>query len=140
MYYELLDLSFFIRSLKQPSGDSFNILSHVQFCDNKSTRSSTFRKLKHVTSPNNTHRHFYFNRLVRLWNALPPINIDQSSTPEILWDKFTNNSYPSDHCSYHFNCLAATNMIHSPHYLRPYRADQADSWQISISSIIVNYS
>ena len=110
MYYELLDLSFFIRSLKQPSGDSFNIFSHVQFCDSKSTRSSTFIKLKHVTSPNNTHRHFYFNHLIRLWNALPPINIDQSYDTihtrlrEILWDKFTNNSDPSDHCSYHFNC------------------------------------
>ncbi len=82
MFYELLDISLFICSLKQPDKDCLNILTHVEF-SNYSTGSSTFSKLKHVSTSNSKHNHFYFNRiaLIALWNALPPINIDQSLTP-----------------------------------------------------------
>ena len=48
----------------------FNILNYLKLsaCN---TRSSNI-KLLHTRSSNNTSRHFYFNRLPQLWNALPP--------------------------------------------------------------------
>jgi len=35
--------------------------------------------LKHVLSRTNSARHFYFNRMPRLWNSLPTIDLDQST-------------------------------------------------------------
>ena len=74
--FELNDLMFFIQSLKHPA-DHFNIKHFVSFSQSK-TRSSTHNKLIHIKSPNNSSRHFNFNRLPRLWNSLPPIDLDSS--------------------------------------------------------------
>ena len=77
MQLELYDVMFFIRNLKGPT-DAFNIYDHVTF-HTGSTRSSTHLKLKHVLSRTNSARHFYFNRMPRLWNSLPTIDVDQST-------------------------------------------------------------
>ena len=85
MQLELFDILFFIRCLKDP--DNFSIFSYVDFSEG-STRSSTHFKLKHSLSKSNTTGHFYFNRLPRLWNSLPPINLDLSiSTIKIIFFK-----------------------------------------------------
>ena len=74
--FELFDILLFVKSLKSPD-PSFPVLDYVSFSNN-STRSSTFTKLtpRHLSSSSS--QHSYFNRLVRLWNFLPPINISLS--------------------------------------------------------------
>ena len=76
MQLELFDVMFFIRCLKAPT-DAFNIYDHVTF-HTSSTHSSTHLKLKHVLSRTSCARHFYFNRIPRLWNSLPTFDLDQS--------------------------------------------------------------
>jgi len=71
---DFYDLLFFVKSLKQLS-DHFNILDHVTFSTNR-TRSATAHKFLYNYSSNNKNRNSYFNRLPRLWNALPPINTE----------------------------------------------------------------
>ena len=71
--YELNDIIFFVKSLKSPA-DHFDIRRHVQFAES-STRSGTSFKLVHVKSLQSSYHHFYFNRIVRLWNYLPVIDI-----------------------------------------------------------------
>ena len=73
---ELKDLMFFIKSLKHPSVH-FNIKVFISFSESN-TRSSTYNKLIHTKSPTNSSRRLYFNRLPRLWNSLPPIDLDIS--------------------------------------------------------------
>ena len=75
MIFEINDIIFFIKCLKQPS-KRFNILSFVYFCPSQ-TWSSAYFKLRHSLSRKNYTRHFYFNRLPRLWNSLPYIDIQQ---------------------------------------------------------------
>ena len=78
MQLELYDILFFIRCLKEP-GDSnaFSIQSYVNF-SNTNTRSCTHHKLKHSLSKSYATGHFYFNRVPRLWNSLPYLNLDLS--------------------------------------------------------------
>ena len=79
MQLELYDIMFFIRCLKDPSAsNSFPVESYVHFSSGY-TRSAIHLKLKHSLSKTNTVRHLYFNRLPRLWNALPPINLDHNN-------------------------------------------------------------
>ena len=76
MVYELYDISFFIKCLKQPTA-SFNIMNYIKFSAG-STRSSSFPKLVHPSVKTNKSKCFYFNRLPWLWNSLPPIDLNQS--------------------------------------------------------------
>ena len=74
MYYvELCDLMFFIKNITHPS-ECFKIKDYITF-SNCSTRSSAHYKLRHNQTATSSYRHFYFNRIVRLWNSLPPIDI-----------------------------------------------------------------
>ena len=105
---ELNDLMFFIQSLKHPA-DHFNIKHFVSFSQSN-TRSSTHNKLIHTKSPNISSRHFYFNRLPRLWNSLPPIDLDSSlnsikSTLIVyFWSHFNTYFDSENPCTYHFQC------------------------------------
>ena len=111
MQLEINDIVFFIKSLKEPSS-AFDIRSFVHFCSN-STRSSTHFKLKHASAKRNCVRHFYFNRLPRLWNSLPYIDIDKPlpSIKKILysifWDHFITNFNPDIPCTFHYVCPCA---------------------------------
>ena len=70
MYWlELQDLYFFIKCIKDPP-DNFNILDYVSFSTNN-TRSASSNKLVPNFSYYRSSRHFYFNRIIRLWNKLP---------------------------------------------------------------------
>ena len=109
MYFlEMNDLFFFLRSIKDPP-PNFNILDYVSFCQN-STRSSSFNKLNLVHSSNGVHKFFYFNRLPRLWNSLPPIDLSQSLSSikskirSHLWSHFIKHFDPLNPCSFHFSC------------------------------------
>ncbi len=112
MFYELQDLAFFICSLKQPS-ESFNILDYVKFHHPKKTRSSTFNKLKLSTTISSSK----FNRLVHLWNSLPPIDLDQSYNTihkhikSLFYDHFNITFDQSDYCTFHALPLSMHQML-----------------------------
>ena len=74
MYIFDLYILFFIKSIQNPS-DSFDIRNFVDFY-HLSTRSSTSYKLKPVISSTNRQSNFYFNRLPKLCNALPALNLN----------------------------------------------------------------
>ena len=106
--FDYYDVMFFITSLKYPSID-FNITNFLKFsCSN--TRSSTSNKLCHIFSSNNTLRNFYFNRFPRIWNSLPPINLNQPIATikhlvrSAMWNHFLCNFNPDDPCTFHFKC------------------------------------
>jgi len=71
--YEINDIMFLIKSLKYPT-DNFDIRDHVTFI-RISTRSGTHHKLAHPRVASAIQGHFYFNRIVRLYNHLPAIDI-----------------------------------------------------------------
>ena len=106
--FELKDLMFFIKSLKHPSVH-FNIKDFISFSESN-TRSSTYNKLIHTKSPTNSSRRFYFNRLPRLWNSLPPIDLDislstiKSTLIDYLWTHFNIHFNSEKPCTYHFQC------------------------------------
>ena len=112
MVLEINDILFFIKSLKEPS-DHFDISRFVTFCSGQ-TRSASYVKLKHVlVTTNNSTRNFYFNRLPRLWNSLPRIDMSQPITSiksklyKLFWNHFTTNFDPGNVCSFHYLCPCA---------------------------------
>ena len=69
MYWlELQDLMFLIKCIKDPD-DNCDISNHVKFMSSP-TRASSLKHLQHNISRFSTTRHFYFNRIVPLWNSL----------------------------------------------------------------------
>ena len=111
MQLELNDMMFLLRCLKEPT-EAFRVSSYVNFCST-STRSSSYLKIQHTMSRTNTTRHFYFNRIPRLWNSFPAINLDLSSPSikrrlqQFLWDYFIHNFDSDMPCSYHLTCPCA---------------------------------
>ena len=107
-WFDLQDIMFLIKSFKTPS-DNFDPLSYVSFVSNN-TRSSSSGKLVHKFSKTSFSRHFYFNRVVRLWNSLPRIDLSLSviSIKNIIIEEFWSHFYThfiSDlPCTYHFLC------------------------------------
>ena len=101
-----------VKSLKEPS-DYFDISRYVSFSSGR-TRLSSYLKLSHASAATtNSSRNFYFNRLPRLWNSLPLLDINQW-IPTIktklylhLWSHFTANFDPDVICSYHYLCPCA---------------------------------
>ena len=73
---DFYDILFFIKALKQPS-DHFNIYHHTSFSTNN-TRSASTNKLNPTHTNSNCFRNFYFNRLPRIWNKLPSIDLSLS--------------------------------------------------------------
>ena len=76
MLYELYDILFFIKSLKEPN-TYFNIHNYFTFSSN-CTRSASHHKLVHKLARTNVTKNSYFYRLLHLWNALLPINFNLS--------------------------------------------------------------
>lgn len=105
---DLYDILFFVKSIKNPSA-SFNIRNYVDFCQ-LSTRSSANNKLKHVFSSTNKQSNFYFKRLPRIYNALPPLDLKQSFITikvylkQFLWNHFVTNFTSDNPHSLHFVC------------------------------------
>ena len=105
-YYDLSDILFFIKSVKFPSSH-FNIKDYVNFC-NHSTRSTTSNKLKHTYSSTNKQKNHYFNRLPRIYNAIPTLNFNSSfnsikaDLKKYFWEHFITNFNNGHLCTYHF--------------------------------------
>ena len=77
-WYELQDMLFMIKCIKTPS-NNFDIFNYISFVSS-STRSASHHKLKHNFCRTSRYRHFYFNRIVKLWNAFPEFDISLSMT------------------------------------------------------------
>ena len=75
-WLEFLEVMFLVRCLKNPrhSPDICSLVTFVKSC----TRASTTMKLQHNFCHLSTTRHLHFNRIVLLWNAMPPVDISQS--------------------------------------------------------------
>ena len=108
MEFEMADILFFVKSLKYPS-EYFNIQNFVQFCD-QSTRSSTYFTLKHPISRNSAESNLFFNRIPRLWNSLPsldlslPLSSIKLKLCHIFLTHFISNFDANNVCSYRYVC------------------------------------
>ena len=69
---------FIIKSLKSLT-DNFNIYDHISFARG-STKSGLHQKLTHPRSQTATQHHFFFNRIVGLYNSLPIIDLSLPTT------------------------------------------------------------
>ena len=109
MYYlDLQDVLFLLKCIKYPP-DNFDVFSYISFCKSN-TRSSSMGKLKYVYKRLSTTRHFYFNRVVRIWNQLPFLDLTlsfnslKSIVIDHLWNHFVCNFNSFNVWSYHFIC------------------------------------
>ena len=106
-WFDFQDILFLVRSILFPS-DNFDIFSYVSFCP-PGSRSGSSGKLYCQYHRLSTTRHFYFARVVRLWNNLPQIDLSKSfylikkQIYNYLWSHFMINFDLSPH-SYHFVC------------------------------------
>ena len=110
-FFELNDVMYLVNLLKCPP-DNFSV---SDYSDNP-TRFSNMLKLKHNFCQLSTSRHFYFNRIVRLWNQLPPIDLNlpicsiQRMLFDHLWGHFVSNFDVSNSCTY-VPVFSVTNFI-----------------------------
>ena len=106
--YELNDVMFLINSLKLLTVN-FDINQFISFISNNN-RSGDHLKLVHPRTTSSLHHHFYFNRIARLWNYLPVINLTlpahiiKQKIKSYLWEHFTSHFYPDQTCSFHLLC------------------------------------
>ena len=97
----------FCNCLKNPS-ESFDIFKYVSF-GTSSTRSGS-RKLRHKGSNSNSQRHFYFHRLIRLWNFLPIVDLSlsapviKSKLKSYFWSVFVSKFDSLNICTFHLLC------------------------------------
>ena len=114
LWLELLDITFLINCLKYPQ-EHFDVFQYIQFVSS-TTRSSSHSKLKCLL-PQSTNNHFnfiYFNRVVKLWNALPEMDLELSilslkkSLKTFFWCHFTSNFNPDFPCTWHYLCPCST--------------------------------
>ena len=105
---ELNDIIFMVKCL-QSSSCCINIRNYITF-STSATRSACFHKMIHSISSTNHSHNFYFNRIPKLWNALPSID-HELSIPVIkdqllkfFWSYFDSNFDPSNPCSFHLVC------------------------------------
>ena len=119
---DFYDIMFFCKALKQPSAH-FNTLNFVQFsCTN--TRSLSTNKLKYVYYSNNYSHNLYFTRLPKLWNRLPPIDLNQSlltiksTIHNYLWHHLNEYFDPTNPCTFHFccPCIICHGYIHNSNF------------------------
>ena len=105
MQFEVADILFFVKLLKNQNS-CFPISKYITLSSHN-TRQKTFFKLK---SSSNSMRQLYFNRLPRLWNSLPYIDLDVSVMSlkrklfELFWHHFISYFDADNVCSYHFVC------------------------------------
>ena len=113
--YALNGLMFFIKSLKSPT-DNFNINHHITFASS-TMRSGTHQKFN---APKQLNAIFYFNRIARLYNCLPVLDLSLSTNTikhhitSYFWTHFTDKFNSERVCVYHFLFLAIVAGKQSP--------------------------
>ena len=125
LWLEYQDILLLVKLMSDPP-DNFHIDDFVTRVSS-STRASTQHKLKRVYSRSprlNSTRHFYFNRVVRLWNMLPPFEVDlpfstiKKDIFEIFWNFFLTNFTVHDSCTWFVSC-PCTKCVSLPPNLPP---------------------
>ena len=108
---DLNDIMFFIKNLKNRH-DGFDIKSYISFVTGN-TRLATSNKLQHNRSTDMMANNFYFNRLPRLWNALPIIDINlhpdniKQKLLHYFWKHFEATFDSSNTCNLSFQCCCS---------------------------------
>ena len=108
MWLEQQDVLFMVKCLQSPS-DNFDILNSVSFSKSNS-RPSSKMSLKYNYKRTNLGRHYYFNRIVRLWNTFPALDLQQSAgiitlqLSSFLWNHFIDHFNPDIPCTLHLRC------------------------------------
>ena len=110
MYWlELQDLTFFIKSLKEPP-DNLNTSDYVSFVSGN-TRAASTSKLSIKYTYYRSSRHFFFTRIARLWNSIPSGTFPCSlSTIKFqlyyvyFLHHFRENFDSNNVCSFHLLC------------------------------------
>ena len=106
--YEFIDLMFFIKSLKSPSAH-FDISQHIQFASH-CTRAASTHKLSYLSTTTSSYHKSYFNRIIRLWNSVPIIDLTLSLSTiktlltNYLWTNFSANFISDYTCTFHLLC------------------------------------
>ena len=83
---------FLVKCMKD-TGEDLDISSYMSFVYS-CTRATSTTKLKHNFNHFTTSRHFYFNRVIHIWNAIPFFDISQFYSSlnhqivSFLWDHF----------------------------------------------------
>ena len=112
-WLELQDLLFLVKCMKDTS-DHLNLCKYITTVTSN-TRSGTSTKLKHNYCRTSITRHFFFNRVILLWNSLSHINLDLSINSirrniiTHLWDHFLKYFDVHDLCTVPF-----TMFVHVP--------------------------
>ena len=110
MEFEIADILFLVKSLKSPS-DNFNIHEHLQFCSHP-TRACYNFKMNQPLSKSDFEQSFYFNRIPRQWNSLPPVDINlpvsviKLKLRQYFRDHFISNFISDNVCTYTIYVLA----------------------------------
>ena len=109
MYWlDLLDILFLVKCL-QDKNDTINIFKYISFVECP-TRAGSTKKLKHNYCRTSTSRHFYYNRVVLLWNSLPMVDLNQSFSSikctvlAHLWNHFYKFFDPTNPCKLSYLC------------------------------------
>lgn len=106
-WYELQDILFLVKNLHSP--DTMDIFKFVSFVKSP-TRYGSHSKLRRSSTRTTTTKHFYFNRVVNLWNSLPCIDISLSYACikhflfEHFWYHFKHNFNSTNPCTFHYLC------------------------------------
>ena len=103
--------SLFLFKCVQNPPDDFNIFNFTESTSN-STHFSSNSKLKYLLpQSSNNHINFqYFKRVVRLWNALPAIDLNQSTSiakhelKSFFWQHFISKFDSSLPCTWLYSC------------------------------------
>ena len=117
---ELHDVMFAVACLKSLHKD-FDIRNFIKFSSQR-TRSSSQSKLVHQQANSKRSRHFYFNRIPRLFNSLPLIDLEltyetiKHHLRNHLWDHFIRNFDSHRSCTFHYvcACVSCSQFFHSP--------------------------
>ena len=98
LWFELQNVLLFRHLVKFPP-DNYNLSDFVHFSDS-STCSATAGKLipSSLKIPRlDRTKHFYYNRIIMIWNSLPPFDLHLSYVTlktkfkNFIWDYFLNN-------------------------------------------------
>lgn len=121
-FYDYLDILLLIHlSNSLMAVSNFNICNYITFFLPLPTPAITHKFLFNIVSLIEPARHFYFNRIAKLWNALPPIDLFQLSLPNLrhmqlktfLWSHCLDHFDSPIVCSYHLLCPCSKFVIPS---------------------------
>lgn len=87
---------------------NFSTFDRLKFVHSSSR--SNLNKLRYKNQHTSVYYHFYFTRIVHLWNSLPPTDLSQSivflkpTIKNYLWNQFITNFKSNKACSFPCKC------------------------------------